>query len=861
MHRIVVPVLFVLIGVLPTAAQVPTFEAVVGHAFGERITQHHEMVRYLEALAESSDRVQIVEQGESWEGRKLMLAIVTSPENHTRLEAIQQTAQRLNDPRQTPAAEASTLMADQPVILWFGGSIHGFELSGSEGVLKLLEHLTTRDDAATSAALENTVILLDPMINPDGRDAFAQENHERIGARANPSRKDWNNDYTSFEALKYRTGHYFFDTNRDWFAHTQPETRARAATLQAWRPQVMVDLHEMSSDVEFFFDPPAEPYGSVYPDFAKRWYPLFGEAYAEAFDAAGFEYLTRERYNYLYPGYTGSYGSYQGAVGMLYEQGSTRGLAITRADESVRRLGDALEQQYTAAWAAVQFSVEQRARLLQDYYDANVAAIEDGRQGIRRYLIAPDGDPNHVAELINLLLRSGVEVHALTEATTLDDVRDRTGASVGRRSFPAGTYVIDAAQPRNRLIRALLEPDVEIEERFLDLARVRIDRDENPRFYDITGWSLPLLFNLDGFSTPDGRTLSTTRIDAPVRTSVPLPERAGYAYLIDGGQAAAMAALYHLRAAGHRAAVITQPTRIEGRMFTSGSVIIRVGQNDDTVHEAVRSLATRYTLDVVPVGTGLPPAGFPALGSGDFTIPVKQPAIALVAEDPIQAYSFGWAWHKLDRQYDLPTTVVRMHSLGGTDLSDFNVLVLPEVYDTTQFKTLLGSSGVSRLQQWVRDGGTLVTIGRAIDAAKGPLGLLDLPSWYEDEEHEDAQRFTVPGAVYRARLDSLDWLASGYAEPDFPVLIYSNRLYRQPDGPPSSTKRVVAHLVDEAPTRLAGFAWPEADERLPGSVFLYEQRIGQGRIIAFAEDPTFRGYWRGADRLFLNAVILGPSAP
>ncbi|RMH63739.1 MAG: hypothetical protein D6685_07510 [Bacteroidetes bacterium] len=860
--RILLPLALILLtGLRPLAAQVPTFADVTGHDFGERITLHHEMVRYLETLAETSDRVRIVRQGTSWEGRDLMLAIVTAPENYARLEAIRQTAVRLNDPRQTPAEEAERLIADQPVILWFGGSIHGFELSGTEGVLKLLEHLTTRDDAETRTALANTVILLDPMINPDGREAFAQVNHARIGARVNPSRKDWNNDFTSFEALTYRTGHYFFDTNRDWFAHTQPETRARAATIQAWRPQVMVDLHEMGSDVEFFFDPPAEPFGSTYPAYARRWYPRFGQAYAEAFDSAGYEYLTRERYNYLYPGYTGSYGSYQGAIGMLYEQGSTRGLAITRADETVRHLSDAIAQQYTAAWAAVRLAAAEREALLREYYEAHVAAVEAGRRGTRRYLLPPGGDPNHVAELVNLLLRSGVEVQTLTEATTLEAVRDRTGATVGRRRFPEGTFVIDTAQPRHHLIEVLLGTDVTLEQRFLDLARLRLDRDENPRFYDITGWSLPLLFNVEAYRSEDGRALLGSLVTEPVRTEVPLPERAGYAYLIDGRQAAGLAALYHLRAAGHRVAVITRPTRIEGRTFASGTVIVRTGQNDDSVHEAVREVAARYRLDVVPVGTGLSPEGFPALGSGDFTIHARLPSIALVAEDPIQAYSFGWAWHTLDRQYDVPTTVLRMTSLGRTDLSDFNVLVLPEVYDTTRFKTLLGTAGLSRLKQWVRDGGTLVAIGRAIEAARGPLDLLELASWYEEEEHEHAQRITVPGAVYRARLDTLGWLASGYDDPDLPVLVYSDRLYRAPEGPPSSSKRVAARLAGEAPTRLAGFAWPEADERLPGSVFVYEQRIGQGRVIAFAEDPNFRGYWRGADRLFLNAVLLGPSAP
>ena len=318
--------------VLPASlgAEVPSFHEVSGHHFGERITLHHQMARYVEALAEASDRVTVVHQGESWEGRALPLAIVTSPANHARLKEIQEGARRLADPRRTSTGEASELAGAQPIVLWMGGSIHGNELSGSEGLLKLLERLSSADDPETLRALDEAVVLIDPMLNPDGRDAFAQANQRMAGRLPNPKRDDWGNSYTGWEAIGYRTGHYFFDTNRDWFAHTQAETRARAATLRTWRPQVVIDAHEMGSNVEFYFDPAAEPFGPFFPSFARAGFELFGNAYAQAFDSAGFEYMTRERYNFFYPGYTTSWGSYQGAVGMLYEQGSTRGLPIER---------------------------------------------------------------------------------------------------------------------------------------------------------------------------------------------------------------------------------------------------------------------------------------------------------------------------------------------------------------------------------------------------------------------------------------------------------------------------------------------------------------------------------------------------
>jgi hypothetical protein len=854
-----------LVGVLLLAgtvrAQVPSFKEVVGRDFGDRITLHHEMVRYLEHLAVTSDRVKIVYQGESWEGRKLMLAIVTKPDNHSRITQIRENAQRLGDPRTLSAAEASALVETQPLIVWMGGSIHGFELSGSEAVLKMLERLTTADDDETVDILQNCVVMFDPMLNPDGRDAFANINHENIGREPSPDLEDWSNAFTGWQALKFRTGHYYFDTNRDWFAHTQKETQARIPTIRGWRPQVGVDLHEMGSDVEFYFDPPGEPYGPYFPEFAKKWFVKFGAAHAKAFDAAGYEYFTRERYNFFYPGYTTSNLSYQGAVGMLYEQGSSRGLALKRPDESVRTLHDAMMQQYTAGWATLLLSARERRALLKDYYDAHRAAIEDGKQGIRRYLIVPEGDPHLVAELANLLMRNGIEVDRLTREAQLGPVRDRTGKNVGQKTFPAGTYVVDAAQPRNRLLRVLLEPDLPLPPEFLMKAREFVERAENPRFYDITAWSLPLLFNVGGYSTGDARSVQTERLTELVHQRVDPPkEPARYAYIIDGRQTASLSALYHLKATGYRAHVITEPTTIESRRVSSGTVIVRVGQNPKSLHEAIADVAKRFKVDVMPAHTGYNDPPSRTLGSGDATFPVKTPVVAMLAEDPVQGYSFGWAWYTLDQQYQIPVTVLRAGLLANTKLDRFNVLVIPEIGDSAAVARIVGQAGLERIGRWVREGGTLVTVGSGTEVARKNLGLIRLRSWYELKENEKKQQFSSPGAIVRVSLDTKSWLSAGY-EGELPVMLSSPRIYLPSDEPPASTRRVVGRFAAKGSLRISGHIWPETADRLPEAVYAYEERVGQGRVIAFAEEVNFRAYFRGANRLFLNAVILGPSAP
>ena len=336
--------------------------------------------------------------------------------------------------------------------------------------------------------------------------------------------------------------------------------------------------------------------------------------------------------------------------------------------------------------------------------------------------------------------------------------------------------------------------------------------------------------------------------------------RAAYAYVLDGRNAASLTALHHLKHRGYRVAVLTAPTRIRGADIPGGSVIVRVGQNPEDVHETVRELSERYRIRVWPLPTGLSDSGYPALGSGDHTFNVRKPKIAILAEDPIFAYSFGWAWYTLDRQYEISSTVLRTRSVAGTDLARYNVIVIPSTSGSA-LQEVLGERGADRLKQWVRDGGTLVTIGAATEFAREQLDLIALRSWYDLEENEDAQRFDVPGAIFRGELNGDTWMSAGYDGGMIPVLVDSDRLYLAPEGAPSSRRRVVVRYAGADPVRLAGHAWPETDERIPGAVFVYEERVGSGRVIAFAEDPNYRGYFRGVNRLFLNAVLLGPSAP
>ena len=833
----------------------PRFAEVNGFEFGERIMTSDQAVRYLEALEESSDRISTVEIGESFEGRRQVAGILTSADNHERLDEIRDNAQILGDPRQGEAE-----LEDQPTIVWFAAAIHGNELSGAEGLLKLVEELVrAEDDDAIDEILANTVIIVDPVLNADGREAFVNYNHRRYGSEPRATPEDWANDTTPWEGLGFRTSHYFFDINRDWFAHTHPETRNRQDLIQEWRPQVAVDAHEMGPEVEFHVEPPTDPINPEFPDFATRWFEHFGDAYAEAFDQGRVDYTTRDIFNFFYPGYTTSWSSYQGAVGMLYEQGNTGGVMIEREDGSVRTLAEGAENQYTAFRAAIELAATERETLLREYHQAHEEAVNETDDVERYVLSSASRDPGLLAEAVALLKRNGVEVARLEEETRLRGSEDRYGERAGTVTVPAGSYIIEAAQPRQQLIRALLEPETPVPEAFLEEARERVDRGENPEFYDITAWSLPLLFDLEAWASSSGTGLDTRPVEEPPRHGNDLPE-AEYAWVIHGDQTAAIAALNQLRNDGYRVSVAERSFELNGEAMPRGSVILMQGNNPDSLQDSLAEVVETYDLNVTGTDEGRTAGGdLPALGGAD-TFDVAEARVALLGEMPMHPYSFGWAWYTLEERWDIAATVLRTESIADTRMEQFDTLVIPDIFSAEALAERLGEQGVERLGNWLRDGGNLVVIGDAVDFAVDQLETVALQDgWSEDDNDEETVRtFDVPGAFFATDMDDRHWLSSGYEQAP-PVLVNSDRLHRAPELPPSPARNdVLTYAEQDAP--LAGHAWEESEDALPGGVFAWEESAGSGRVVAFPEDLNFRGYWLGVDRLFLNAVILGPSA-
>ncbi len=838
---------------------VPTPASVLGYELGERFTPHHMIARYLEAVATASPRVRLDTVGHSFEGREVFLAVVTSEANQARIEGIRAAARRLADPRGVSRDELNRAIASTPAIVWLGYSIHGNEASGVEAGLATLYQLAAGTDAETRMMLDSAVVLIDPVQNPDGHERHVQDVMRDLGAlgpdpypRAMVHGAAWPGA---------RTSHYLFDLNRDWFLHSHPETVARTSAYLEWAPHVAVDLHEMGSSSTYFFAPPMEPYNPNVPPSIPEWWDIFAIGNAEAMAERGWGFFTAESFDEFYPGYGISWPVLTGAIGMTYEQGSSGGGAMRRDDGTVLTLREAAAHHYTTSIATVHTAAARRTDRVRDYAEFRRSAIAD-REGaaLRTVVLEPDAQ-GRSRELVDLLLSNRIEVGRLERATEI--TATAYGETDRRRvRLPAGVWVIDLAQPQGRLAKAILEPDAALPAAFIEEELAARREGRSDRFYDITAWSLPLTFRVDAWWTGariDGVAPVPAASAASEAVAAPRPERARYAYVFEPGSQASYRMLGALLADSVRVRHAPAAFRVGGADFPRGAFVVLVHRNRDRaagagpdIHQLVGDRAAATGARVTAVHTALVESG-PDLGSNSVrAIPAAR--VALVGGPGISSYSFGAAWYAFDQRLRFPVTRVELTDLGRA-LPDFDVVVLPSAWSLAASVT---GADIEALESWVREGGTLVTLDATTAwlASNPDFARLGTRT---DTLRDDgrAVQASVPGAIVRATADTLSPILAGVDATDIPVMLSGSTVFEAPDD--VRPGEVVLRLADAERVRLAGYLWPGVAERVAGAPVVWTERIGSGRIVAFANDPNFRMLWHGMLPLFANAVFLGGS--
>tara|TARA_R110000868_G_scaffold2384_5_gene17688 strand:+ start:55795 stop:58455 length:2661 start_codon:yes stop_codon:yes gene_type:complete len=848
---------------------IPSAVSALGHEFGEEITAPEQAIAYLRTLeAAAPDRIRVFDYATSWEGRPLAYAIIAKPEVINRIDAVQADLQRLADPRGLAAEARDQLIASTPAVVWLSYGVHGDEISSTDAGLRTAYHLlAAQDDPMVAQILDQTIVIIDPTQNPDGRARFLASFTAARGLQPDDSR------YTAEHDQPWpggRTNHYLFDMNRDWFARTQPETRGRVAAMLEWRPMVVVDAHEMGGDSSYFFAPSAEPFNPNIVQSQRDAQDLIGRNHAGWFDRFGYDYFTREVFDAFYPGYGDMWPTLQGAVAMTYEQASARGLVWRRRDGSELRYGDGVEHHFIASLSTAQVVAENRERFVRDFADFRASAVSEvgGSQSV---LLDLSTNRWGAERLARNLAAQGIEVSRIAGPLTACGAR-----------FQEGAFEIAFNQPAGRLARTLLEDTTELPRDFMQEQERRRARGLGAELYDVTAWSMPLMSNVHAVTCR--RAPEATR--RAVQADDPIPASgsnagAGFGYAIawdDAGQARLVAAL---AAAGVPLRSSDMAFRIGDRTFPRGSVVVPRHGAPANLDTLIASLSAESGARFVGLASSWVDDG-PNPGSENFH-PVRAPRIAMLWDDGTDSNSAGATRYVLERRYNMPVSVIRAAHLSRANLSDYDVVILPE-QGWTGYDDVLGSNGSVQLGRFVRAGGVLIGLGdatrwmsdpevglvpaqreRAADTGRSPAGedtavvdavVLDSR---EDLDAVEAEQGAMPdyspGALLRVEANPDAWMSAGYPD-GAAVLVTGSDIY----APISLDDAVTAMRFSGPDTLLAGgYMWAEYTAQQAYKPFLISNSMGSGQVIAFTQAPTTRAYLDGLDLLLLNAVLLGPA--
>ena len=905
----------------PYRPNVPKPETILGYEVGTFNTQFALQERTLLAIADAAkDRVRVEEIGSTNERRTMRIYIISSPENIQRLDAIRADLDRIADPRGATQAELDAVVARTPAVVWINESVHGNESPGFETAMQTLYHFAASDEPATVTALRNALVILNPSTNPDGHERFTVWYNSINVNSPEPASLEKDEPWS----IQGRFNHYRFDMNRDVMTSTQREVQALVRAQVKWHPMVAIDQH---GQVGTYFFPPTAPAlnPNLGADFV-RWMEIYGKANAAAFDRYGWMYYSRDIFDFYGPFYWDSWPSLSGAIGMTYETdgGGWKGHVWRREDGTLLTLRDGVAKHFTTALATVFTTAERRAERVRDYLAFRQRAVADGRTDVmKRVVLLPGEDPARTAELVTSLLRSGIEVRRTTAAFASSRAHAYADNAAGSRRFDAGVYVVDMAQPQGKMAKAFLEAAPPLDTAF---ARIQIEKfrrntrrganeaREGYEFYDVTAWSLPVTFGVDAYWTEDAPAVAGDLLTVPPNDQLAQPagrelRRVGgellavdvtggivsgrpaqSAYLFSPDRNGASRLAYHLLREHYRVAVTTTPIEAGARNWPRGTYIVRVARNDSTIHARLDALARESGVEVVGVNTAATDSRQYGIGSEN-VVALVTPKVALVGDEGISQTGYGAIWWTLEQRYGISFTPVSLGVLSGGNLSAYNVIILPDA-SPGALNGRLGKAGADRLREWVRGGGTLITMGGATGwAARDDVNLTSSRAVVRDTAAKPAAATTdsvtaanrarerapdrtqpdllaatsptastddpagLPGSHFDTVLDRTHWLTHGYERPRLTVMLDGSRFLKL-----SKEGTNVAVFPSTGTLHRAGFVFPENTERLlRGTALLIDEPTGGGHVVLFNNEPMFRAWWRSLDRIVLNAIVLGPA--
>jgi hypothetical protein len=792
------------------------------------------------ALASAAPkRAKLFVFGKSWDGRPLRIFVVSSEKNIARLEDIRKQTVDLADGK----ADAAGIIAKLPATVWVNETVHGNESASFESGMWLAYNLVASRNKSVTQALEDVVVIINPVFNPDGHERFVVWN--RSIAVGTP----FENSYEYYEPswVHGRTNHFRFDMNRDRVAMTQRETQAEAAELRRWYPQIYLDQHGQTS--EYFFPPNSMSVNSnADRERLEKWTQVLGRAYAKAFDERGWLYFVRDTFDFYFPGYLDTYATYIGAIGMTHETDGGRYLNGTKNDGTPLTLELGMAKHFTTAMVSVRVAHERRAELLTSFHAFRRNGVTGQHSGTFKRVVVK-GDLRELKRLRAQLAYAGIESAFAAEPFEHADAHSYWTEDKTTQKFDAGVLVIDLAQGMGQFAKAVLEPGQDFEPEFtkeqIEVIKKLVSKEpdfgqsDSTGFYDITGWTPIYGRNLEAYWMESAPKIATTTASEVGEFKLP---KSNIGWIVRYSDRDDILALFRLAEQGVRVRVLDKVVKLAGFTANAGDFVIFKDRNDDDAPAKIETELGKTWPSVVAIENSFPEAVKGNLGID--ARPIRAPKVGVVFGAGDWTSQFGHTWYVLEQELGISFVPLHMNALSG-DLSSFSAILLPS-----------GRYGSvpSKLNEWIRNGGCAIVLGGSWAIGENKLMNLEAAKLEKDEEIHP-----IPGTIYKAELDDRSFLSYGYGKGanhkiPFAIQVDGDTFYK-------GKKEINPVVAFPATGRklLSGWSWPENSEKaLAGALAVAETELGGGRVVYFAWDPCERALWPGQYKLLMNAILLGP---
>ena len=890
-------------------------EKFLGFEYASRVATPEQISSAIQAWSKQSNRLKVMEYARSHENRPLHAVIITSPENLNNLDEIKNKISKLSDPRITNDRTAKALINKLPAIAWMAYSIHGNETSGADAALGIIYHLIASQDKDVLDMLKEMVIIIDPVMNPDGRARFAKNLEQYRGTA--PNYDDQSLIHTG-DWPYGRTNHYYFDLNRDWVYLTQPETQGRVSLINEWKPQILVDAHEMGSQDTFMTGPAREPINKNVDYDLIKWGNVFAKDQGQEFDKRNWRFYTGEWHEDLYPGYS-FYVAFKGTLGILYEQSRMAEDGVRRPEGTIQSYKESVHHQYVSTIVNLKTLKENSKAMYEDYWDGRKFNVSsDSKYANRSYVILPTKNNGRLNVLANKLKAQEIEIYQNNKPISVSNVLKQNGVIEDEYIIPAGSMIIPNKQPEAPLISAILEFDAEIDESVLEEEKQKSIKNGSSLMYDTTAFNFSMMYGLRAVTVPQNITKNLD-VWSPFNETIEAYKDA-VMWAVDGKDDRSVAFAARLMEKNIEVRIIDKDSYLSGHNLSRGSVVVIAMDNPlmEDLHLDVSSTASALNLSLVSIESGFGPEELPDWGGRHFRL-LEKPQIAILSHEGFNSYDVGVSWWSLDHHLGIRHSQLNSSLTAYGDLRRYNTIILPSGNPN------LSDYAKNMLMNWVKQGGTLIAnnastrsiissnIGNVenlnrtfensktfnIDLMREIYSLenqIDITGvndnkvnpknsypWESSDKtyskdqlemRDKWQSLLMPsGAIVAARTDDKHWLTFG-TDDILPVL-YSNYPILMTAGNSEAILRIGELIpnseVSQSRTinwsqipagydmnvRMSGLVWPEASQRIANSAYLTREKLGKGQIILFSGEPNYRGSARGTNRLWLNAVVYG----